>query len=129
MKSPAVIPTYARRLAAGDRRQQIILAAIDVFAKRGFQGATTKQIAEAAGVSEAIIFRHFATKQDLYAAILDFKTHETERQGWIEELRELSLRNDDEKFFGLIVTKMLEAHLRDPLFHRLMVYAALEGQE
>src|SRR5262249_23763254 len=114
MKSPAVIPSYARRLPAGDRRQQILLAPIDIFAKRGFQGETTKEIAEAAGISEAIIFRHFATKQDLYAAILDFKTHEMEQHGWIEELRELALRNDDEEFFGLIVTKMLEAHQRDP---------------
>ncbi|MFN2456467.1 MAG: helix-turn-helix domain-containing protein, partial [Pyrinomonadaceae bacterium] len=44
-----------------------------VFSERGFRGTTTREIARAAGVSEAIIFRHFATKEELYSAILDRK--------------------------------------------------------
>ena len=44
-----------------------------LFSERGFRGTTTKEIAQAAGVSEAIIFRHFATKEDLYTAIIDHK--------------------------------------------------------
>jgi TetR/AcrR family transcriptional regulator len=34
-----------------------------LFSKKGFRGTTTKEIAQAAGVSEAIIFRHFETKE------------------------------------------------------------------
>ena len=39
----------------------------------GFGGTTTKKIAQAAGVSEAMVFRHYATKEELYTAILDHK--------------------------------------------------------
>lgn len=58
-------------MSGEDRRRQLIEIAIDLFSKKGFGGTTTREIALAAGVTEAIIFRHFATKQDLYAAILD----------------------------------------------------------
>src|SRR3954470_3888140 len=61
------------RMAAGDRRLQIVKVAMRLFSERGFRGTTTKEIAQAAGVSEAIIFRHFATKEDLYTAIIDYK--------------------------------------------------------
>src|SRR6201986_5421546 len=62
------------RMAAGERLTQIAQVAMRLFSERGFRGTTTKEIAQAAGVSEAIIFRHFATKEDLYSAIIDLKS-------------------------------------------------------
>ena len=121
--------TPTRRMTAVDRRQQIIQAAIEVFAKSGFRGATTRQLAEKAGVSEAIIFRHFATKQDLYAAILDFKSEQWAQDEWLEELRALADNDDDDALFRTVSVRVLEAHRCDPDFQRLMVYAALEGHE
>src|SRR2546421_11659687 len=59
------------RMAAEERRLQIAQVAMRLFSERGFRGTTTKEIAQAAGVSEAIIFRHFTTKDDLYTAIID----------------------------------------------------------
>ena len=44
---------------AADRRTAIMVIATPLFARRGFAGTTTKEIAEAAGVSEALLFRHF----------------------------------------------------------------------
>ena len=61
-----------QKLPAADRRRQIIQVAMALFSAKGFEGTTTREISRAAGVSEAIIFRHFATKEDLYAAIIDF---------------------------------------------------------
>ena len=61
----------APRMAAEDRRQQILDIAVRLFSHKGFRGTTTKEIALAAGVNEAIIFRHFATKEELYRAIID----------------------------------------------------------
>src|SRR5437588_12033707 len=61
------------RMVAGERRLQIVKVAMRLFSERGFRGTTTKEIAHAAGVSEAIIFRHFATKEELYTAIIDYK--------------------------------------------------------
>src|SRR3982751_5726335 len=55
------------------RREQILATAINLFSRNGFRGTTTKEIARAAGVSEAMVFRHFATKEALYGAILDDK--------------------------------------------------------
>src|SRR5215213_6697760 len=63
----------AGRMCADERRLQIAEVAMRLFSERGFRGTTTKEIAQAAGVSEAIIFRHFATKEELYKAIIDFK--------------------------------------------------------
>ncbi|HUD94933.1 helix-turn-helix domain-containing protein [Sphingobium sp.] len=63
-------PMPAVRLSSADRRNSIISAAKAVFARYGLEGARTQQIAQAAGVSEALIFRHFATKTHIYRAVL-----------------------------------------------------------
>src|SRR5215207_2645801 len=71
---PAAHPQPAAgRMCADERRLQIAEVAMRLFSERGFRGTTTKEIAQAAGVSEAIIFRHFATKEELYTAIIDYK--------------------------------------------------------
>lgn len=57
------------RLSATDRRQAILSAAAPIFARLGRDGATTKEIARAAGVSEALLYRHFTSKDVLYAAL------------------------------------------------------------
>jgi AcrR family transcriptional regulator len=57
------------RLSAEDRRAAIIKAVRRVFAEKGFDGTTTKALAEAAGVSEALLFRHFPTKEALFVAM------------------------------------------------------------
>ena len=58
------------RLSSADRRASIISAARSVFARYGLDGARTQQIAQAAGVSEALIFRHFSSKTAVYRAVL-----------------------------------------------------------
>ena len=59
------------RLPAAERRQAIVDAALRVFARSSYGGATTAEIARAAGVSEPILYRHFASKRELYLACLD----------------------------------------------------------
>ena len=61
------------RMAGDERRTQILQVAMRLFSQRGFRGTTTREIAVAAGVSEAMVFRHFANKEELYTAILDHK--------------------------------------------------------
>jgi AcrR family transcriptional regulator len=58
------------RLSRDDRRQQILDRALPLFARHGFAGATTRRIADAAGISEALLFKHFPNKSAIYAAIL-----------------------------------------------------------
>lgn len=58
------------RLDSDDRRKAIVNAAVPLFARSGFAGTTTRELAAAAGVSEALLFRHFPSKQSLYREIL-----------------------------------------------------------
>jgi len=59
------------RLDGEARRDRIVAAAMPLFARKGFVGTTTKEIAEVAGVSEALLFKHFPSKAALYGEILD----------------------------------------------------------
>jgi AcrR family transcriptional regulator len=58
------------RLESEMRRKAIIEAAMPLFALKGFAGTKTKEISERAGVSEALVFKHFPSKQALYQAIM-----------------------------------------------------------
>jgi len=55
---------------AGQRRAAIVDAALPLFARKGFAGTTTKELAVAAGVSEALLYKHFPTKRAIYDEIL-----------------------------------------------------------
>jgi AcrR family transcriptional regulator len=59
------------RLPAAERRAALVEAAIRVFSEGSYAGATTAEIAREAGVSEPILYRHFASKRELYFACLD----------------------------------------------------------
>jgi AcrR family transcriptional regulator len=116
-------------MAAEERRQQIVLVALRLFSERGFRGTTTKEIAQAAGVSEAIIFRHFATKQELYSAILDFKACSGTFGDPREFLADALRRRDDRAVFGELALALMRHHESDPEFLRLLTHAALEEHE
>ncbi len=64
----------SNRLSSHARRETIVSAAVPLFARKGFAGTTTREIAEAAGISEGLLFKHFANKTALYDAIVhEFK--------------------------------------------------------
>ncbi len=54
-----------------DRRQQMLAAALDVFAEQGFEGAKTKEIAELAGVAQGLIYFYFRSKEELFLAAFE----------------------------------------------------------
>lgn len=127
---PAAQPSPASaRLTAEERRREIVRVAVKLFSQRGFRGTTTKEIAHAAGVSEAIIFRHFATKEELYCAILDHVSCEGGIEDPSEVVGEAIRRKDDRAVFEGLALHALEHHEDDKEFHRLLLYAALEGHE
>ncbi len=59
------------RLTGEERRRAVLDTACRVFAKSSYRGATTAEIARAAGITEPILYRHFGSKRDLYLACLD----------------------------------------------------------
>ncbi len=114
------------------RREQILQTAVSLFSQRGFKGTTTKEIARAAGVSEAMVFRHFSTKSELYDAILGDKAcHDGIRFPWEENpvLRTALENQDDYAVFFNIALNALTKQQEDDNFMRLLFYSALEAHE
>lgn len=58
------------KLSSEERREAIIKAVRKLFAEKGFHGTTTRELARAAGVSEALLFKHFPNKEALYSAMM-----------------------------------------------------------
>ncbi len=77
--------TAPTRMPAAERRLDLIEVAIRVFSEGSYRGTTTAEIARAAGVSEPILYRHFASKRDLYLAALDHVWSRM-RAAWVEAL-------------------------------------------
>ena len=75
----------APRMAAADRRKHLIETAIRLFTEGSYHGTTTAEIARAARVSEPILYRHFASKRDLYLAALEHVWAKT-RAEWERKL-------------------------------------------
>ncbi len=124
---------HAGRMSGDERREQILQTAVDLFSKKGFKGTTTKEIATAAGVSEAMVFRHFSTKDELYGAILHNKGCQ---EGFREfpwdknETLKIAIREkDDLAVFYNIALDALNKHHADVGFMRLLFYSALEEHE
>jgi AcrR family transcriptional regulator len=112
------------RLKGEERRRVIIEAALTLFAHKGFQGTTTKEIAEAAGCSEATLFKHFATKDELYSAILETKTQLEET---LAQAMHAAARKDDAGVFRAVGLKGLAQMEQDTSLMRLLLFSALEG--
>jgi AcrR family transcriptional regulator len=71
----------ATRMPAADRRRHLVETATRLFTEGSYHGTTTAEIARAAGVSEPILYRHFASKRDLYLAALEDVWAKT-RESW-----------------------------------------------
>lgn len=122
----SVVP-HGTRMAGEERRDQILQVAVSLFSNRGFRGTTTKEIAQAAGVSEAMVFRHFATKEELYAAILDHKACAGSDSFEPAVMAADAIqRKDDRGVFESLALGALNQHEKDPEFQRLLLYSALE---
>jgi len=117
------------RMPGADRQRQLLEVAMSAFSRRGFKGTTTKEIAAAAGVAEAVIFQHFPSKEALYSAVLDLHLDSKEEAEWIEQISDLMERNDDEAVIRSFVTRILRSYRCDPEIERVILFAALEGHE
>jgi AcrR family transcriptional regulator len=107
-----------------DRRDQILREAAECFAARGFSGTTTRELAARVGITEAALYRHFASKEALYAAIIDAKIAAPDL---IAPLEEAARAGDDVAVFSGLARANLEGGYRDPAFFRILLFTALEG--
>ncbi len=119
--------TAAPKLSGTERRAAIVSAAIRLFSERGFRGVTTRELAAEVGVSEPVLYQHFATKRELYAAIIDSKSQEVERV--TADLEQYLETDDDHGFFRRLAELILSFHEQDPAYLRLLLFSALERHE
>ena len=124
-RPPQATRRNGQRASAYDRQASLIAAAAALFAAKGFNGTTTKEIAKAAHVSEALVFKHFPTKRTLYAAILAEKVTVNEL---IEPLEDAAKKHDDHLVFTIIARYRIRPGV-DSTFLRLLLFSALEGHE
>src|SRR6266540_1947860 len=82
------ISTTSRRQQAERRRAQLIDSALAVFAEKGVDGATVKDLSEAAGVAQGLLYHYFPSKEDLLRAAL-------ERHYFLPELRRITSPDRD----------------------------------
>jgi AcrR family transcriptional regulator len=113
------------RLSAIDRRQQIMEAATGLFARQGFQGTTTREIAQRAGVNEALLFRHFSSKETLYWQIIEDLCAARGRSQRVNDILQ-SGRNDLEVFTA-VAREFLVRNAHDAELTRLLWFTALEN--
>src|SRR3954451_2742381 len=76
MAAPPKDTPPRKRLSAIDRRAAILDSALEVFSKRGYNGASIDEIAQAAGISKALIYEHFPSKKDLHVSLLERHTQQ-----------------------------------------------------
>jgi AcrR family transcriptional regulator len=114
------------RMTAEDRRGQILQGAMELFAEKGFRGATTREIARHLGISEALMFKYFPSKEALYQAIIQKRTDGSEEMLFPKEAIKAK---DDRQVFRSVASYLISKNTGDPVFMRLLQFGALEGHE
>jgi len=115
------------RLSALDRRQQIMRTASALFARRGYRGTTTREIAERAAINEALLFRHFPSKEKLYWAIIEEHCAARGRRHKLDRILEQG--GSDLEVFAAIAREFLTRTARDTELTRLLWFTALENHK
>ena len=110
------------------RRQDILTAAERLFSQKGFNGTTTKDLAASAGVHEAVLFRHFKNKRELYRATLELKLARNRPES-LEQMAQAGEHRDDRGFFEALAIGLLTRFEEDPSISRLILHSALDGHE
>ncbi len=114
------------RLKGEERKAQIIDTALTLFAKKGFDRTRTKEIADIIGVSEALIFQHFKTKEGLIKAALAALFHSHPLSDELKkQLKEAEA--DEASFFQTIAMHFIKHNRGDPRIMKLALYSSLEG--
>lgn len=113
-----------------DRRLSIVNAAARIFSERGYHGASVRNIARAANVSEALLYRHFSSKKALYHSLGDYIEHQISTLiSGIEDRRPstLTLVQIVYCLVMMIHTGMPDGKEQQRPFERLLVYSLMEN--
>jgi AcrR family transcriptional regulator len=115
----------SKRLPANERKAQLLDTAAEVFAKYGYSGTTTAELAKAAGVSEPIIYRHFKNKKELFIALVEQSGADTIAL-WEKALAEAT--DPADRLLRLIASNPMVT-IKGNLRYRVIVAAMTEVEE
>ena len=108
-----------QRSSADGTRERILAAALDLFSERSFEGASTRSIAERAGVQQPLITYHFGTKEELWRSAVG---QLFDRLAALLAARVAGLRGvDDETVARLVVTEFVHFSADHPQLHRIIM--------
>ena len=113
----------SNRLSGPERRETILSAAQGLFASKGFHGVSIDEIARAVNVSPAILYRHFASKQMLYAAVLE--KFAGQRQSYVDTIVNHGTRFEDA--LAGMTHVYIENIAKNPDILRIELHSLLEG--
>ena len=116
------------KLSKADRRKAIVETAANLFAEVGFRGGTTRELAKRVGVTEPVLYEHFQTKSDLYAAIIEDSGRQDFAKGR-EVLEQKAAAGDALDFFTSLATLIADHQAGHPNYLRLILFSALEKHE
>lgn len=108
-----------------DKKDLIMKAAIELFAEKGFEGTSIRDLATKADVNVAMVNYYFGTKDKLFEAILEQKA--TFMRGRMDEIAANTKLNEIEKI-DAIVESYVGRILSQPLFHRVLHQELLMGE-
>jgi AcrR family transcriptional regulator len=117
-KQQSRVPDRTTRPSADPTRDRILAAAVDLFAERSFDGATTREIAARAGVTQPLLNYHYRSKDDLWRAAVDslFESLVSSMTAHAEELRGM----DELTQAKLRVREFVTFSARNPQLHRII---------
>jgi len=91
-----------------DTKEKILDAGLSLFSKKGYLGATTKEIAKKAGVAELTLFRHFSSKERLFEEMITLHSFLPALKGLLPELKGLSYKNALSLIAGRFLDRLSE---------------------
>jgi AcrR family transcriptional regulator len=115
----------AKRLSASERKAAILAVAKVLFSDKGYHGVSVDEIARRLGVSPAILYRHFASKEALYEEVLNAIA--CKRESYVE-----AVVNSDGSFADVLrkITRIyIDSVSKDPDYLRMELQSALEGSD
>lgn len=117
-----------KRLSADQRKTKTLERVTRVFARKGFDATTSAELARAAGVSEAMLYKLFGSKKKLYQAMIEHKLETA--SGWAElPVDGVGPDTPEQEFFSTMARAIFTKVEDDPDFVRLLVYSDLQGSE
>lgn len=115
-------------MTSAQRRMLIVDTAVNLFSQNGFRGTTTRELAAAVGVTEPVLYQHFATKKDLHEAIVEHMLEQVTSR-FESRLEELPEGATLEQYFRWLVSHIWDWYEEDTRHIRLLMFSALEGHE